>query len=394
MTHFHVAGARRALLAATAVLLVLSASVQAAVTLVEFKTERQSSTSVRVTWRTATEIDTIGFFLWRADAESGDFQQIGQFESRGTGVSGADYEYTDDELQPDANYWYRLEDLDGSQSSTFHGPIAIDQSLAATPTPTTAPTNAATPTPTTAPTATPTTAPTATPTIVLTSALVATSTPAGLTATSVPTNIPGTPAPGVTPAPTSPPSPTNGTAAAALLATQTTRAAPLIVETITPAPVPALTQAQPTPLPNSVITTTLAAATDLAAVAAAPGAAPEAGSPTAGGMFWWNHRRQHLPTPSLACLSQRHEVTAKTPEHRYSFSWLAFLRWRPPAHWDFWLSAAAGAGRPGAASDLAPVCRRDPGAHRNAVGLHWGRQQSCRACRHPCSGHRRRSRQR
>lgn len=255
---------RRSLVLAALALLVLVATAQAAVTLVEFKTERQSPTSVRIAWRTATELNTIGFFLWRADTQDGTYQQVQQFESRGSGVSGADYEFIDTGLQPNSNYWYRLEDLDGDQASTFHGPIPVDQNATFTPTPTTAPT------------ATPTRPPTATPTIGPSSTPAPTSVPTTPAATpaATATAIPATPTPatGVTPFATST-LPANAASPAPTATALPTAAAPVANEsgppTLLPAPI------EPAATAGSVASATLAPATlepapSPAALAAAP----------------------------------------------------------------------------------------------------------------------------
>lgn len=83
--------------------------------------------NVRITWETATEIDSEGFQLWRkADGEQ-EFIRITEslIPAEGGPLSGASYTYEDIGVEMGRTYWYKLEDIDIYGHSTFHGPVEI-----------------------------------------------------------------------------------------------------------------------------------------------------------------------------------------------------------------------------------------------------------------------------
>ena len=94
--------------------------------LIEFVAEADG-VDVRLTWSTATERDTAGFRLWRSDSLVGDFERINAsiIPSEGDAYSGAEYAYTDAGLESGETYFYKLEDVDLSGRSTFHGPVDV-----------------------------------------------------------------------------------------------------------------------------------------------------------------------------------------------------------------------------------------------------------------------------
>lgn len=88
-----------------------------------------SGQTIVVSWETATEIDNVGFFLYR------DGQRLGGLipsESPGGG-QGASYDYTDVDVQAGITYSYVLEDVDFNGNRTQHGPISA--MIPATPPP-------------------------------------------------------------------------------------------------------------------------------------------------------------------------------------------------------------------------------------------------------------------
>jgi hypothetical protein len=105
-----------------------------AVTLADFGAEPQSE-AVRVYWTTATEIQTLGFNLYRADTE--DFATAIRINdelipAQGTGGSqGASYELLDGDVTVGNDYYYWLEDMDTAGQTTLHGPVSTN---ATTPT--------------------------------------------------------------------------------------------------------------------------------------------------------------------------------------------------------------------------------------------------------------------
>ena len=97
------------------------------VTLVSFTATRYGN-SVELYWETASEIDNAGFHLWRSDEESGPYTRITtQLIPAKGGISwGAEYYHADGNVVSGISYFYRLEDIDFSGDSTFHGPVSTE----------------------------------------------------------------------------------------------------------------------------------------------------------------------------------------------------------------------------------------------------------------------------
>ncbi|MEW6651004.1 MAG: hypothetical protein AB1453_12560 [Chloroflexota bacterium] len=123
-------------------------------------------TQVAVEWTTTSEINTIGFYVVRSVTESGGFSRVSPFiPRRGSGVSGASYEFVDTGLTNGTPYFYRLEIIGTSPDPAFSGVIQVTPlPPSATSTPT--PTHTVTTTPTPSPTSTLTITPTITGTII------------------------------------------------------------------------------------------------------------------------------------------------------------------------------------------------------------------------------------
>ncbi|MBN1259607.1 MAG: hypothetical protein JXB35_02910 [Anaerolineae bacterium] len=106
----------------------LEACQPTAVGLVDFSAETDGN-EVVVSWETASEIDNLGFNLYRSSASEGPWEQLNpeiiRAKSPGTAFGGV-YTFTDAEVIPGKLYHYRLESLETSGASTFHGPISIE----------------------------------------------------------------------------------------------------------------------------------------------------------------------------------------------------------------------------------------------------------------------------
>jgi hypothetical protein len=170
---------------------------QAAITLRSFAAKGLDQ-HVLVTWETASEIDTGGFYLQRSTLQSSGYERIsGFFEAKGDQLTGANYEFDDQDVVNDITYYYKLEIVDTSNRSEFAGPISAVPG-APTPTPTVTQTGETSATPSI----------TLTPSPTISAPVTATRTP---TSTRPPTRIPtDTPVPSVTNTPesTSTPTPT------------------------------------------------------------------------------------------------------------------------------------------------------------------------------------------
>ena len=82
--------------------------------------------AVELRWETASELDNLGFHLYRAVTEEGPYQRITASLIPGLGSSpaGARYTYRDAGLTNGSSYVYRLEDIDTSGRTELHGPVS------------------------------------------------------------------------------------------------------------------------------------------------------------------------------------------------------------------------------------------------------------------------------
>ena len=120
---------------------------------------------VRIDWKTATELDTSGFYITRSNSATGPFAQVSPFiPHEGDTISGWTYVYTDVIPALNRTYYYFLEAVNNDQSLDPHGPIAVAAGIPSTKTPAPTLTPTQTRTLTLTPTRTRTPTPSATPT--------------------------------------------------------------------------------------------------------------------------------------------------------------------------------------------------------------------------------------
>jgi hypothetical protein len=82
--------------------------------------------SVTLEWRTGTELDNLGFHVYRGSSVEGPWTRLTTSLIPGLGSSpvGQAYSWLDTGLMNGTRYYYRLEDVDASSKSTFHGPVS------------------------------------------------------------------------------------------------------------------------------------------------------------------------------------------------------------------------------------------------------------------------------
>lgn len=82
---------------------------------------------VALRWETATEIDTAGFNIWRANDKNGDYISVNGnlIPAKGSGAIGADYSYLDKNVLPGQTYYYKLEDVEIDGTRALHGPVSV-----------------------------------------------------------------------------------------------------------------------------------------------------------------------------------------------------------------------------------------------------------------------------
>jgi hypothetical protein len=88
---------------------------------------------VVLTWETASELDNLGFNIYRAESRAGQLVKINQglVASQDPGSTvGAAYAFLDESAAPGTTYYYWLEDIDASGTATKHGPVAAKRAAA------------------------------------------------------------------------------------------------------------------------------------------------------------------------------------------------------------------------------------------------------------------------
>jgi CSLREA domain-containing protein len=104
----------------------------AAVTAVPTAVELMSFTAlgreqaVDLNWQTGSELNNLGFHLYRSLSPSGPFERItdGVIPGLGSSPTGRNYAYRDSGLANGVTYFYKLEDIETTGKSAFHGPVS------------------------------------------------------------------------------------------------------------------------------------------------------------------------------------------------------------------------------------------------------------------------------
>jgi len=100
-------------------------SATTAVELVSFEA-RAGDGAVALTWETGSEVDNVGFYLYRAESEAGPYELVNESMIPGLGSSprGALYRYVDAGRVNGTTYFYELEDLESTGVRERHGPVS------------------------------------------------------------------------------------------------------------------------------------------------------------------------------------------------------------------------------------------------------------------------------
>ncbi len=101
-------------------------AVTTAVELVSFIAVREGDRVV-VEWETASELDNLGFHLYRSTSAEGPFERLTAQPVPGLGTSpvGASYRYVNEGVATGKMYYYELEDIGTTGGTERHGPIAV-----------------------------------------------------------------------------------------------------------------------------------------------------------------------------------------------------------------------------------------------------------------------------
>ena len=85
---------------------------------------------VRVEWQTVTEIETLGFNVWRSRTPQGTYEQVNPelIPSQALGTIGTAYSYVDASAAS-GTWYYRLEVVNSSGETLAYGPVSVQVGL-------------------------------------------------------------------------------------------------------------------------------------------------------------------------------------------------------------------------------------------------------------------------
>jgi hypothetical protein len=85
------------------------------------------SPTLLVEWATASELDIAGFNVLRAENTDGPFLKINEtlIPPAGDSLSGGEYRYEDVGVRGGQVYFYQLQEVELSGTTTLHGPIEV-----------------------------------------------------------------------------------------------------------------------------------------------------------------------------------------------------------------------------------------------------------------------------
>lgn len=91
--------------------------------------------AVIVEWSTASELDTVGFNIYRSENPQGDFQLINDklIPSSTDAIAGGNYSYRDTTVKAGRTYYYMLEDMTAAGASERNGPIRVKAEIGGIP---------------------------------------------------------------------------------------------------------------------------------------------------------------------------------------------------------------------------------------------------------------------
>jgi hypothetical protein len=98
-----------------------------AVDLVDF-TATGNGNKVKVSWKTAMEINNLGFNLYRSTTRGGSYTKLNSSLIPGElySATGKTYTYDDHNVTKGKLYYYKLEDIDTFGKHRWHGPVCVD----------------------------------------------------------------------------------------------------------------------------------------------------------------------------------------------------------------------------------------------------------------------------
>jgi subtilisin family serine protease len=87
---------------------------------------------ITLSWETVTEIDTLGFNLYRGQSPTEPYVKLNETliacQTPPGSPEGATYQFLDETVEPGVTYYYWLEDVDTQGQATRHGPVSAQAS--------------------------------------------------------------------------------------------------------------------------------------------------------------------------------------------------------------------------------------------------------------------------
>ncbi len=83
--------------------------------------------SIRIVWTTASEVENLGFHVWRSANATGPWDRVTEALIPGLGTSpfGKEYEWNDISPAPGETYYYRLQDIAWDGAAEMHEPVGV-----------------------------------------------------------------------------------------------------------------------------------------------------------------------------------------------------------------------------------------------------------------------------
>ncbi len=87
---------------------------------------------VALSWSTASEINNLGFEIYRSETEDGAYQMIANYlthpelRGNGSGNTRRDYNFVDQNVADGKTYWYQLADVSFDGVRTFHPKVSVE----------------------------------------------------------------------------------------------------------------------------------------------------------------------------------------------------------------------------------------------------------------------------
>ncbi|MBN2105230.1 T9SS type A sorting domain-containing protein [bacterium] len=83
---------------------------------------------IELSWTTQSEVNSMGFHVWRSDTEDGEYELLttSLISSQGNNSSGAEYTFVDANVETNGTLYYKIEEKGADGSSQQYGPISVE----------------------------------------------------------------------------------------------------------------------------------------------------------------------------------------------------------------------------------------------------------------------------